>query len=451
MVHCYKLNGYNIIIDVYSGSVHVTDDLSFELIKNYENSEDLINYAKKRFPKESESDIKECISEIEQLKKDGVLFSENPLDKFTFPKKSKTIKALCLHIAHSCNLVCEYCFAAQGKFKGEEALMSFDVAKRVIDFLIENSGSHYNLEVDFFGGEPLLNFDVVKQTVEYARSIEKEKNKNFRFTLTTNGVLLTDEIIDYLNENMYNVVLSLDGRPEIHNHFRKNANGRGSYDISVKNFKKLVEKRKGKNYYIRGTFTHLNPDFLNDIKHMVNLGFDKLSMEPVVSEKDYAYALTDKDKKIVLQNYEELANYMLKQEKLGKKLEFYHYNIDLKNGPCLQKRLKGCGSGSEYFAVTPNGDLYPCHQFVSDKDFKMGNIWSGIDNSKKYDDFLTNDLSKKKECEDCFAKLYCAGGCAANAYHSTKDINGIYEDGCDLFKKRIESAIMMQVDRQFNQ
>lgn len=451
MIHCYKLNGYNIVLDVYSGSVHVMDALSFELVRNYDKTPDLLDFAKKNFPNEKIEDIEECIEEIENLKQNGVLFSKNPLENIKIAKKSKEIKALCLHVAHTCNLVCEYCFAAQGKFGGEKAIMSFDVAKTAIDFLIKNSGDHHNLEVDFFGGEPLLNFDVVKETVDYAKKTEKKYNKNFRFTFTTNGVLLNDEIIDYLNENMYNVVLSLDGRPEIHNYFRKDAKGKGSYDKAVENFKKLVEKRQGKNYYIRGTFTHLNPDFLNDIIHLANLGFDKLSMEPVVTSKDDLYALTEEDKKIVMKNYEELANYMLELEKQGRKIEFYHYNIDLKNGPCLQKRLKGCGSGSEYFAVTPNGDLYPCHQFVSNPDFKMGDIYNGINNAKKHEDFLTNDISKKQKCEDCFAKLYCAGGCAANAYHSTGDINDVYEDGCDLFKKRIECAIMMQVDRQLNQ
>lgn len=322
--------------------------------------------------------------------------------------------------------------------------MSFETGKRAFDFLIENSGTRRNLEVDFFGGEPLMNWEVVVKLVQYARSIEKQHNKNFRFTLTTNGVLLDDEKIDFLNEHMSNVVLSLDGRPEIHDHFRKDYTGRGSYDVILPKFKRLVEKREGKNYYMRGTFTHNNVDFTNDIFHMADLGFKELSMEPVVCPPGDPYALTDEDLPKLFEQYEILAKEMLKRKKAGNGFTFYHYMLDLKNGPCIYKRITGCGSGTEYMAVTPWGELFPCHQFVGDEKYSLGNIWDGIKNTKVQDEFRSCNAYARPECKDCWARLYCSGGCAANAYHATGSISGVYKYGCELFKKRIECAVMLQ-------
>ena len=363
-------------------------------------------------------------------------------------RTSGVVKALCLHIAHTCNLNCSYCFASQGKYHGERALMSYEVGKRALDFLIENSGTRRNLEVDFFGGEPLMNFDVVKQLVAYARSIEKEKNKNFRFTLTTNGVLVDDDVIEFSNREMSNVVLSLDGRKEVHDRYRVDYAGNGSWEKIVPKFQKFVNARGGKNYYMRGTFTHANPDFLEDIKTMLDLGFSELSMEPVVAASDDPAALTEADKPVVMKQYEDLAKLMLERDKEGKPFTFYHYMIDLKGGPCIYKRISGCGSGTEYMAVTPWGDLYPCHQFVGDEKFKLGDIWSGVNNKKIQDEFASCNVYAREECRDCWARLYCSGGCAANAYHATGSVKGVYKYGCDLFKKRMECAIAVAVERE---
>ncbi len=447
MVHCYKLGGYNIVLDVSSGSVHAVDDLAYEIISNFEKltKDQLIAALKTQYPI---NEIEECYSQIEDLKSCGKLFSTDDYEKIADNLKKKNagvIKALCLHVAHTCNLNCAYCFAGQGKYHGERALMSFETGKRALDFLVEHSGTRRNLEVDFFGGEPLLNFDVVKRLVAYARSIEKEKNKNFRFTLTTNGVNIDDDVIEFANKEMHNVVLSLDGRKEVHDRFRVDYLGNGSYDKIVPKFQKLVEKRGGKNYYMRGTFTHYNPDFLNDIKAMLSLGFNQLSMEPVVCDKSDASALTEEDLPIVLKQYEELAELMLQKEKEGKPFTFYHYMLDLSGGPCIYKRISGCGSGTEYMAVTPQGDLYPCHQFVGDEKFKLGNIYDGVTNTSVQDDFAACNVYAHKECKDCWARLYCSGGCAANAYHSTGSVRGVYEYGCKLFKKRMECAIMLAV------
>ena len=380
------------------------------------------------------------------LKKTANFFSADTYENMAseFKNKSNVIKALCLHVSHTCNLSCEYCFASQGKFHGERALMSFDVGKQAIDFLIAHSGTRTNLEVDFFGGEPLMNWEVVKKIVAYAREQEKLHNKVFRFTLTTNGVLIDDDVINFSNREMNNVVLSLDGRKDIHDRLRKTENGKGSYDIVVPKFQKLVEKRGDKSYYIRGTFTHNNPDFTNDIFHMADLGFTELSMEPVVCSPDDPYALTSEDLPILFDQYEILAREMLRREKEGKGFTFYHYMIDLTSGPCIYKRISGCGSGTEYFAVTPWGELFPCHQFVGDSKYSMGNIWDGITNTVLSEEFKRCNAYARKECGDCWAKLYCSGGCAANAYHAIGSINGTYEYGCKLFKKRIECAIMMK-------
>ena len=384
------------------------------------------------------------------MKAQGKLFSEDkfkPLAGKLKEKSAGVIKALCLHVAHTCNLNCSYCFASQGKYHGDRAIMSYEVGKRALDFLVENSGTRRNLEVDFFGGEPLMNFGVVKDLVAYARSIEKEKNKNFRFTLTTNGLNITDEVIDFANKEMSNVVLSLDGRKEVHDRFRVDLAGRGSYDRIVPLFQKFVEKRGGKNYYMRGTFTHYNPDFLNDIKAMLDLGFTEISMEPVVCAENDPSALTAEDREIVKKQYEDLAKLMIDRRNAGKPFTFYHYMIDLKGGPCIYKRVSGCGSGTEYMAVTPWGDLYPCHQFVGEEKFRLGSVFEGVTNLEKQNEFAACNVYAREECADCWAKLYCAGGCAANAYHATGSVNGVYKSGCELFKKRIECAIMLEISK----
>ena len=452
MVHQYKLNDYNIVLDTASGALHVVDDVAYDIISLYNSTkrEDIISNILDKYkdnPDVTVAEIEECLNDIKNLINENKLFSEDKYEKLAYEYKnnSNVIKAMCLHVAHTCNLNCSYCFASQGKYQGDRALMSFEVGKQAFDFLIANSGTRRNLEVDFFGGEPLMNWDVVVKLVEYARSIEKEHNKNFRFTLTTNGVLLDDEKIDYLNKNMSNVVLSLDGRPEIHDHFRKDYQGRGSYDVILPNFKRLVEKRNGKDYYMRGTFTHNNTDFTNDIFHMADLGFLELSMEPVVCPPDDPYALTDEDLPKLFEQYEILAKEMVRRKKAGNGFTFYHYMLDLKNGPCIYKRITGCGSGTEYMAVTPWGELFPCHQFVGDEKYSLGNVWDGVKNTQIQDEFRKCNAYSRPECKDCWARLYCSGGCAANSYHATGSISGVYKYGCELFKKRIECAIMMQI------
>ncbi len=453
MLHQYKLNGYNIVLDTCSGSVHSVDDVAYDIIGMYENSskDEIIDAMLKKYSDREDvtrEDLEACIEDVESLKNAGKLFTKDTYENLagTFKERSgNVIKALCLHVAHTCNLNCSYCFASQGKYHGDRALMSFEVGKRALDFLIENSGTRTNLEVDFFGGEPLMNWDVVKQLVLYARSIEKEKHKNFRFTLTTNGMLIDDDVIDFANKEMSNVVLSLDGRKEIHDRLRVDYAGNGSYDKIVPKFQKLVEKRGGKNYYMRGTFTHANPDFTKDVFHMADLGFTELSMEPVVSAPGDPAGLTPEDIEIVKEQYEILAKDMLRREKEGKPITFYHYMLDLTEGPCIYKRISGCGSGTEYMAVTPWGDLYPCHQFVGEESYKLGNIYDGVTNEALRDEFRSCNAYARPECKDCWAKLYCSGGCAANAFHASGSIRGVYKPGCELFMKRIECAIMMRV------
>lgn len=455
MIHQYKLGGYNIVLDICSGAVHAVDEVAYDIISMFENN-DKATVIKAISDKYSDTaditqeDIEECYAQVVSLKESGKLFVEDTFEPMAGELKRKTagvVKALCLHIAHTCNLNCAYCFASQGKYQGERALMSFEVGKRALDFLVENSGSRHNLEVDFFGGEPLMNFDVVKQLVEYARSIEKEKGKNFRFTLTTNGVLIDDDVIEFANKEMSNVVLSLDGRKEVHDRYRVDYNGVGSWEKIVPKFKKLVDARGNKDYYMRGTFTHHNPDFLSDIQTMLDLGFTELSMEPVVCAESDESALTKEDLPVVLDQYEKLAELMIKRRKEGKPFTFYHYMIDLQGGPCIYKRISGCGSGTEYMAVTPWGDLYPCHQFVGDEKFLLGNIFDGVKNTAIQDEFMQCNVYSREECKDCWARLYCSGGCAANAYHATGSVKGVYKYGCELFKKRMECAIMAEVDR----
>ena len=457
MIHQYKQGGYNIVLDVCSGSVHVVDEVAYDIIGMFEEKSrgEIIAAMKEKYADRSditETDLEECYEQVEGLKKAGKLFAPDTFEPMAGALKEKTaggVKALCIHIAHTCNLNCAYCFASQGKYQGERAIMSLEVGKRALDFLIENSGSRHNLEVDFFGGEPLMNWDVVKEMVAYARSIEKEHNKNFRFTLTTNGLLIDDDVIEFANKEMSNVVLSLDGRKEIHDRYRVDYAGNGSWERIVPKFQKLVEARGGKNYYMRGTFTHANPDFLKDIQQMLDLGFSELSMEPVVCAADDPSALTEEDMAVVMDQYEKLAELMLQRDKEGKPFTFYHYMIDLTGGPCIYKRISGCGSGTEYMAVTPWGDLYPCHQFVGDEKFRLGDIWEGVTNTEIQNEFASCNVYAHPECRDCWARLYCSGGCAANAYHATGSVTGIYEQGCRLFRKRMECAIMVAVDRAF--
>jgi len=455
MIHQYKNNGYNIVMDVNSGSVHVVDDIVYDMIPLVEPLVNegikdadtiraaVLNLANLPYPEE---EIVEAVDEVLELERMGQLFAPDIYENYVFDFKNRqtVVKALCLHIAHDCNLACKYCFAEEGEYHGRRALMSFEVGKKALDFLVANSGSRVNLEVDFFGGEPLMNWDVVKQLVEYARSVEKERGKNFRFTLTTNGMLIDDDVIEFANREMSNVVLSLDGRKEINDLKRVDYSGNGSYDRIVPKFQKMVEARGGQNYYMRGTFTHANPDFTNDVFHMADLGFKELSMEPVVCAPDDPAALTKEDLEIVKEHYEILAKDMLRRNKEGKPITFYHYMLDLTEGPCIYKRISGCGSGTEYMAVTPWGDLYPCHQFVGDESFRLGDIWKGVENKKIQDEFMACNVYAREKCRDCWARLYCSGGCSANAFHATGSVTGIYEQGCELFKKRMECAIMLE-------
>lgn len=456
MIHQYKLGNLCVVLDVCSGSVHAVDEVAYDMIAGFETQEreTLVDALAEKYRDREDvtrSELEECYNQLLALKDAGKLFTEDTFAPMAGELKARTsgvIKALCLHVAHTCNLNCSYCFASQGKYHGDRALMSYEVGKQALDFLMDHSGTRHNLEVDFFGGEPLMNFDVVKQLVAYARSIEKEKNKNFRFTLTTNGVLIDDDVIDFANKEMSNVVLSLDGRKEIHDRFRVDYAGNGSWEKIVPKFQRLVNARGKKGYYMRGTFTHANPDFLEDIRTMLDLGFTELSMEPVVTAPNDPSALTEADRRIVMEQYEKLAELMLKRDAEGKPFTFYHYMIDLKGGPCIYKRISGCGSGTEYMAVTPWGDLYPCHQFVGDEKFRLGDIWHGVSNTAIQNEFASCNVYAREECRDCWARLYCSGGCAANAYHATGSVRGVYKEGCELFKKRMECAIMVAAARE---
>ena len=453
MVHRYQLGGYNIVLDICSGSVHVVDEVAYDMIGLYETTDrdTILSQMWEKYGEREDvtaAELAECYDQIGALKEAGQLFTPDTFRPMADTLKQKTagvVKALCLHVAHTCNLNCSYCFASQGKYHGDRALMSLEVGKRALDFLIENSGSRHNLEVDFFGGEPLMNWDMIKELVAYARRREVETGKKFRFTLTTNGVLVDDDVIEFSNREMSNVVLSLDGRKEIHDAYRVDYHGNGSWETIVPKFQKFVEARGGKNYYMRGTFTHQNPDFLKDIQQMLDLGFTELSMEPVVCAPDDPSSLTAEDLPIVLDQYEKLAELMLERRKAGKPFTFYHYMIDLKGGPCIYKRVSGCGSGTEYMAVTPWGDLYPCHQFVGEEAFKLGDIWNGVTNTETQCEFAACNVYARPDCADCWAKLYCSGGCAANAYHATGSVTGVYQYGCELFRKRMECAIMVEV------
>ncbi len=446
MIHQYKNNGYNIVLDVCSGSVHVTDDVTYDVIALYEtcSGEEILS---KLSPVYGREETEEALSEIEALKEAGQLFTEDEYESYItdFKQRKTVVKALCLHIAHDCNLACRYCFAEEGEYHGRRALMSFEVGKKALDFLIENSGGRRNLEVDFFGGEPLMNWEVVKQLVTYGRSREKECNKNFRFTLTTNGMLLNDEIMDFCNKEMGNVVLSLDGRREVNDRMRPTRNGKGSsYDIIVPKFQKFAESRNQDRYYVRGTFTRHNLDFSKDVLHFADLGFRQMSIEPVVASPDEPYAIREEDLPQILEEYDKLAVEYIRRKKEGRGFHFFHFMIDLEQGPCVAKRLSGCGSGTEYLAVTPWGDFYPCHQFVGEEGFLLGNVDEGITNTALRDEFKLCNVYAKEKCRSCFARFYCSGGCSANSYKFHGKITDAYDIGCEMQKKRIECAIMIK-------
>ena len=445
MVHQYKSNGYNIVLDVCSGSVHVVDDLVYDIIANYENHTK--EQVMELLPSYDKDEVSEAYDEVTGLVENGTLFTEDIFKDYIidFKKRKTVVKALCINIAHDCNLACRYCFAGEGEYKGDRGLMPLDIAKKSLDFLVANSGNRVNLEVDFFGGEPLMNWDVVKELVKYGRSLEKEHNKLFRFTLTTNGVLLNDEIMDFCNREMSNVVMSLDGRKEVNDYMRPTRNGHGSsYEITVPKFQKFAKSRAGKDYYVRGTFTRNNLDFSEDVKHFADLGFDQMSIEPVVGAEDEPYAIRKEDLPKIMEEYDKLAVEYIKRKKEGRGFNFFHFMIDLNQGPCVAKRLSGCGSGTEYLAVTPWGDFYPCHQFVGQEDFLMGNVDTGITRTDIRDEFKLCNVYAKEKCRDCFARFYCSGGCAANSYNFHGTITDAYEIGCEMQKKRIECAIMIK-------
>ncbi len=447
MIHKYFLNDNYIVLDVESGSVHIVDELTYDILEDSQNlsTEELINKYSNKYDK---SNIETALEEIEILKSEELLFSEKSNYEEINYNPTNIIKAMCLHVAHDCNLKCKYCFAAQGNFKGERTLMDLETGKKSLEFLAKNSGNRRNLEVDFFGGEPLMNFEVVKELVYYGRELEKIYNKNFRFTITTNGVLLTDDKIDFINEHMDNVVLSLDGRKEINDFIRPTLNEKGSFDIIVPKFKKLIDSRGEKDYYIRGTFTKFNKDFRKDLKEFYDLGFKKVSIEPVVTDPDEPYALTEEDLEEILKEYEEFSKEYIDIRKKDKEFLFFHYMIDLSQGPCVVKRLVGCGAGSEYIAVTPEGDIYPCHQFVGEKEFLLGTLDEGITNLELRDNFKCANVLNKTECESCFAKYYCSGGCHANAYFNNGDFLKPYEIGCEMERKRVECAISILANEQ---
>ena len=453
VIHQYKNNGYNIVLDVNSGSVHVVDDVVYDLIPVVEcavtegvtEAEKIVKRAQEECAYSAEA-CGEAVAEILELKEAGMLFTEDIYRDYIFDFKNRqtVVKALCLHIAHDCNLACRYCFAEEGEYHGRRALMSFEVGKKALDFLVKNSGNRVNLEVDFFGGEPLMNWQVVKDLVAYGRSLEEPYHKKFRFTLTTNGILLNDEIQEFVNKEMSNVVLSIDGRKEVHDMMRPFRGGQGSYDIVIPKYQKLAESRDQMNYYVRGTFTRNNLDFAEDVLHLADLGFEQISVEPVVAQDSEDYAIRQEDIPKIKEEYDKLAVELLKRRKEGRGVNFFHFMIDLEGGPCVAKRLSGCGSGTEYLAVTPWGDFYPCHQFVGQEEFLMGNVDDGIVNTDIRDEFKCCNVYAKEKCKDCFAKFYCSGGCAANSYNFHGSITDAYDIGCELQRKRIECAIMMK-------
>ena len=450
MIHQFKNNGYNVVIDINSGAIHVVDELTYDYLALWQEQgeESATATIKENHKDVSAEEIEEIRSEINQLIEDGSLFTEDNYEPriADFAARPTAVKALCLHITHDCNLACKYCFAEEGEYHtGKRELMSYEVGKQALDFLVANSGSRRNLEVDFFGGEPLMNWQVVKDLVAYGRSLEKEHNKNFRFTLTTNGVLLNDEVKEFVNKEMGNVVLSCDGRKEIHDLMRPFRKGAPSYDLIMPKFKDLAESRNQDKYYIRGTFTRNNLDFSKDVLHLANEGFKQISVEPVVAQETDDYALREEDLPKLFEEYDNLAAEMMRRQGTKEEFNFFHFMIDLEGGPCVYKRLSGCGSGTEYLAVTPTGELYPCHQFVGNTDFLLGDVWNGVQKKDVVNEFKHCNVYAKEECKNCFARFYCSGGCAANAYNFTGSILGNYHVGCELQKKRIECAIALKV------
>ncbi|MDD6148091.1 MAG: thioether cross-link-forming SCIFF peptide maturase [Lachnospiraceae bacterium] len=449
MIHQYKNNGYNIVMDIDSGTIHVVDDITYDLIALYSEHKksEIADLLQEKYPNATKAEIFEAYDEVQGLVDDGALFTNDIYkDKVEdFTKRPNVVKALCLHIAHDCNLSCKYCFAEEGMYHGKKAeLMSYEVGKQALDFLIANSGNRVNLEVDFFGGEPTMNWDVVKQLVQYGRSQEAAHNKKFRFTLTTNGLLLNDEIMEFCNKEMGNVVLSIDGRKEVNDMMRPTRNGKSAYDIILPKFKKFADSRNQDKYYARGTFTHYNLDFSQDVLRLADEGFKQISVEPVVAPNDADYALREEDLPTLFAEYDKLAAEMVKRHNTDKEFNFFHFMIDLEGGPCVYKRLSGCGSGTEYLAVTPSGELYPCHQFVGNTEFLMGDVWHGVKNEALRDEFKCCNVYAKPACRDCFARFYCSGGCQANAYNFDGDIKGNYKIGCELQRKRVECAIMIK-------
>lgn len=446
LIHQYKNNGCNIVLDINSGSVHVVDDMAYDIIEAMDRGIEKKQIIEKLSPIYNPEQLQDGYAECEELVKTGQLFSKDiyadNIEAFT--KKETVVKALCLHVAHTCNLSCKYCFAEEGEYHGQRVVMPLEVGKQALDFLVANSGSRRNLEVDFFGGEPLMNWQVVQDLVSYGRSLEEKNGKKFRFTMTTNGVLLDEEKMEYLNREMSNVVLSIDGRPEVHDFMRPFPSGAGSYDKILPKFQEFAKRRGEKDYYVRGTFTRHNLDFSKDVLHLADLGFRQISMEPVVAPEDAEYAIRQEDLPVIYEEYDTLARQMIEREKEGRGFQFFHFMVDLSGGPCVYKRLSGCGSGTEYLAVTPWGDLYPCHQFVGEEAFRMGTVFDGIQKPEISQRFAACNVYTKPACRECFARFYCSGGCAANSYHFHKDMEQVYEIGCALERKRIECAILLK-------
>jgi len=443
MIHKYQYHGRYIVLDINSGAVHVVSSIVYDILDYYADrpAEEIPGLLAEKYKKE---DVLDALEEIQYLVDQEMLYTDDSqVTKDMLEGRGAVVKAMCLHVAHDCNMICKYCFGDKGAFEGVRSLLSFETGKKAIDFLLEHSGARRNLEIDFFGGEPLMNFDVVKRLVTYGREAEKVYKKNIRFTITTNGLLLDDVKADYINENMDNVILSIDGRREINDNMRRTVNDKGTYDIITKNYLRFVEKRKG-TYYVRGTFTRENLDFSEDVKHLADQGFQNISIEPVVTDPSVSFALRDEDRDDIFREYDKLTDLYLEYARSGKQFAFFHFNIDLEQGPCVVKRVSGCGAGTEYVAVTPEGDIYPCHQFVGNQDFKLGNVYDDCFENRLYDEFNRAHIYNKKKCRECWAKFYCSGGCHANAYHMNRDIREPYALGCELEKKRIECAIAIR-------
>lgn len=440
MIHKYQFKGLFIVMDIYSGAIHVVSQLVYEILDDFEgrSREEILSRLDEKYGRD---EIREGLDEIQELIDQQMLFSgDEQITDEMLEGRGAVIKAMCLHVAHDCNMTCKYCFGDTGAFEGTRSLLSLETGKKAIDFLLSHSGSRRNLEVDFFGGEPLMNFDVVKQLVAYGREVEKVYGKNIRFTITTNGLLLNEEKENYINEHMDNVILSIDGRPEVNDHMRRTVNDKGTYELIINNYRRFAEKRKG-TYYVRGTFTRENLDFAEDVKHLANQGFDRISMEPVVTDPAHDYALREEDLPQIFQEYERLADLYLDHAQRGEQFAFFHFNLDLNQGPCVYKRVAGCGAGTEYVAISPEGDIYPCHQFVGNEEFKLGNLKDERFENKSYDQFNQAHIYKKKECKDCWSKFYCSGGCHANAHQMNGDILTPYHLGCEMERKRIECAV----------